>query len=135
MSEASAEYAHRHIPKKLAGIPVHYLSWKQINHLTGIKKGTNSEKRLLHELRSYLGGIVKMQNQESNLVYVVALATGTPEWSKISWKDIVNKKNRYFHPFGVKGWPKEPPNYLGFRHDGKLQSIRHVEAWRVVDDR
>jgi hypothetical protein len=31
-----------------------------------------------------------------------------------------------------KNWPKVPPNYLGFRHYGRLQSIRHVDAY-VID--
>lgn len=73
-----------------------------------------------------------MQDQNSNMVYVVSLGAGTPEWSTISWRDIVNKKRRYFHPVG-KGWPKEPPNYLGIRYDGRLQAIHHVDSWKIVD--
>jgi hypothetical protein len=38
----------------------------------------------------------------------------------------------YFHPFGGGGWPTEPPNYLGFRYFGKLQSIHHVEGYEIV---
>ena len=74
-----------------------------------------------------------MQNQESNLVYVVSLGASTPEWSQLSWRDIVIKKKHYFHPVGG-GWPKDPPNYLGFRYDGKLQSIHHIESWQIVDN-
>ena len=74
-----------------------------------------------------------MQNQLSNLVYLVSLGSGIPEGCSISWIDIVDKKNRYFHPVG-KGWPSSPPNYLGFRYYGKLQRIHHVESWKIVDE-
>ncbi len=76
---------------------------------------------------------MSMQDQESNLVYVVALANGAPSWSRVSWRDIVNVKRRYFHWYAQKGWPLEPPNYLAFRYDGKLQSIHHVESYCIVD--
>jgi hypothetical protein len=29
------------------------------------------------------------------------------------------------------GWPKTPPNYLGFRFRGQLQQIRHVDGYEV----
>jgi hypothetical protein len=38
----------------------------------------------------------------------------------------VTVKNAYFHQIGGT-WPKEPPNYLGFRWHDRLQQIRHVE--------
>ena len=75
-----------------------------------------------------------MQNQESNLVYVVVLSHATPEWSQIPWIEFVTKKKLYFHHCGVNGWPKDPPTYLGFRYDGKLQSIHHVERYKIVPD-
>jgi hypothetical protein len=76
-----------------------------------------------------------MQNVSSNLVYVVSLG-GEIENTGISFRDVVLEHNTYFCPVGGgRGrWPKEPPNYLGFRFDGKLQQIRHVEAYRVAED-
>jgi hypothetical protein len=38
----------------------------------------------------------------------------------------------YFHPFGGGGWPVSPPNYLGFRYKGRLQSVHHVEKYEIV---
>ncbi len=73
------------------------------------------------------------QRQDSNLVYVVSLGSGTHDGWTIPWIDIVTRYRRYFHPLG-KGWPKEPPNYLGFRYGGRLQSIHHVESYEVVTD-
>jgi hypothetical protein len=75
-----------------------------------------------------------MQKQESNLVYVLALSSEQASWSKLTWIEFVTKKKRYFHPLGGNGWPTEPPNYLGFRYGGKLQSIHHVEGYEVVTD-
>jgi hypothetical protein len=72
-------------------------------------------------------------NRESNMVYAVALADDTPPFSLISWIDIVEKENRYFHPVGG-GWPGQPVNYLGFRYHGQLQSIRFVEDYMVAPD-
>lgn len=75
-----------------------------------------------------------MQKRDSNWVYVVALAKGKPEDWNISWRDIVRERRRYFHPMGGSGWPKDPPNYIAFRYDGKLQSIHHIDDYEVVTD-
>ena len=75
-----------------------------------------------------------MQNADSNWVYVVSLSSGSPTGSKLTWIDVVEKERRYFHPVGINGWPKEPPNYIAFRYYGKLQSIHHVESYSVFDD-
>jgi hypothetical protein len=72
-----------------------------------------------------------IQNIESNWVLSVVLSRDTPKDWNISWMDIVKKKNRYFHPAGWNGWPKNPVNYIGFRYDGKLQSIHHIENYEI----
>ncbi len=135
ISECSPDYAARNLPQAVSGVRVHYRSWRQIDALSSRVATRRSlhERQLLAELRAYLRRAMTMQDQESNLVYVVSLASDTPEWSSISWRDIVNKKRRYFHPPAKKGWPLEPPNYLGFRYDRKLQSIHHVERYEIVD--
>lgn len=60
-------------------------------------------------------------------VFVVSLGADTPAWSKISWRDIVNVKRRYFHPVGRR-WPREPVSSIAFRYDGRLQSLHRVES-------
>jgi len=133
MSECSQEYSSLHIPKMIQNIPVKYFSWKDIALMTNkVLNASHTEKRLLEQLRTYLRRIVNIQNQESNMVYVVSLGSDIPKGCSISWIDIVEKKRRYFHPVG-KGWPS-PPNYLGFRYHGKLQSVHHVESWKMIDD-
>ena len=77
-----------------------------------------------------------MQNQSSNLVYVVSLSNESFGCGDISFIDVVEKHGRYFHPVGGTGggWPIEPPNYLGFRYDGELKSVHHVEPYSVIDN-
>ena len=75
-----------------------------------------------------------MQNKESNKVFVVSLSYKNPRRSKISYIDIVNNKRLYFHPMGTNGWPSDPPNYIGLRYDGKLQTIHYVESYDVFTD-
>ena len=134
MSECSQEYASIHLPKTTLNVPIKYFSWKNIALLTEtVKNASHAEKRLLEQLRLYLKRIVNMQNQLSNMVFVVSLKSGIIEKCSISWIDVVDKKHRYFYPV-EKGWPSDPPNYLGFRYNGRLQRIHHVEAWKIVDD-
>lgn len=134
MAESIPEYADLNLRKSVSGYPVAYLSWKNIAALCDSASGGRVEKRLLRQLKTYLERIVKMQNQETNWVYVVSLSYKRPDWSKLTWIEMVEKSGRYFSPVG-KGWPKEPVNYLGFRYDGRLQSIRHVESWKIVDEK
>jgi hypothetical protein len=134
LSECSREYADRNLEvREVAGVPVKPLSWKDVARLgaRARSKGSHTEKHVLKELLTYLGGIASMRNMHSNWVYVVSLGSGTPEGWTISWIDIVDRRRRYFHPFG-RAWPKEPPNYIAFRYYGKLQSIHHIEDYEVV---
>lgn len=134
MSECTPEFASIHLAPSIDGVPIVHLGWREIAGFTGLKRGKPSERHLLAQLRVYLERIVKMQNQESNLVYVVSLGSDRPHWSSVTWIQIVEERSCYFHPIGTGGWPKEPPNYLGFRYDGRLQRISHVESWKVVTD-
>jgi hypothetical protein len=134
MSECTDEYARLHLRSPIDRVPVFHIGWEEVARLAHPKSGTHAEKRLLSQFRTYLARIVTMQKQESNLVYVVSLGSGAPSWSKLSWQEIVYKRGLYFHPVGGKGWPKEPPNYVGFRFNGKLQSVHHVDSYRIFTD-
>lgn len=137
MSECSEEYAKSYLPFcEINGIPVKHLSWKRIYEIANescIESG-NSQKALLKELMEYLGGIMTMQEKESNWVYVVSIGTGHPDNCNLTWIDFVEKKGKYFHPIGGgrSGWPKTPPNYIAFRYYGQLQSIHHIESYAVT---
>lgn len=135
MSECSEDYANTYLPfKAVNGIPVVHLSWRKLYELANSAKAISriSQKNLLKELMKYLGEIMTMQAKESNWVYVVSLSTSKPENCDLTWIEIVEQKKKYFHPFGINGWPKEPPNYIAFRYNGKLQSIHHIESYTVT---
>ena len=135
MSECSEDYANSYLPfTESNGIAVKHISWKSLFDIASecISTSSYSQKNLLRELQEYLGGIMTMQTQESNWVYIVSLSYGNPNGCNISFVDIVRMKNKYFHPFGENGWPKEPPNYIAFRYNGKLQSIHHIEGYTIT---
>lgn len=135
MSECSISYALSNLPfQQKNGIPILHMPWSFIYETAQKSKSSsnNAQKHLLDELLKYLEGIMTMQTKDSNWVYVVSLSHGKPENCNITWIDIVKNHNKYFHPMGINGWPKEPPNYIAFRYDGKLQSIHHIEDYTVT---
>lgn len=136
-AEASSDFVDGKLPDAVAGVPVLYRSWREIEGLVtsaATVARRHAEKRLLRDLSRYLRGLMTMQNVSSNLVYVVSLG-GEIEDTGMSFRDVVVKHDTYFCPFGGSaGWPKEPPNYLGFRFDGKLQQVRYVESYRITED-
>lgn len=136
LAECSPEYVNDKIPKHVYATPVRYLSWKKVADLAGQSRthGSHAERHILSEINNYLRSLMSMQNQESNLVYLLVLGDYQPDWASLTWIEFVTKKHRYFHPLGGHGWPKEPPNYLGFRYKGRLQHIHHVDNYEIVDD-
>jgi hypothetical protein len=136
LSECSPNYANEHLwPKGIRNVPVLHRSWKELRDMTrhSLRHGSHAQKRLLEELRNYLEGLMTMQNQTSNEVFLVVQSHNRPNWSKLSWLDFLKKHSVYFHPIRAR-WPKEPPNYIGFRYDGFLQSIHHVDSYEMVED-
>jgi hypothetical protein len=138
LAEASPDFVEGRLPEQVEGVPIHYRAWRQIQLLvsnTASQSRRHAEKRLLQDLSRYLKGLMTMQDVSSNLVYVVSLGREI-ESTGMSYRDVVVEHDTYFCPTGGGrgGWPKEPPNYLGFRFDGKLQQVRHVEGYRVTDD-
>lgn len=136
LSECSPEYALVKLKATtIRDVKIHHVSWKEIAAIAtqAQRGGSHAERRILGELLTYLRGVMTMQNVDSNWVYVVSLGSGTPEGWGISWIDVVKKKRRYFHPVGGN-WPKEPPNYIGFRYYGMLQSIHHIDGYEIFDN-
>lgn len=144
LTECSSDFAATRLPKSILGVQVLHVSWREIYQLTLESEARENQngKRLLKDLRKYMRRIMSVQNQESNLVYVVSLGGGKVDLykskhgkSELTWIEIVTRYSRYFHAFGWGGgWPSEPPNYLGFRYQGKLQSVHHVEGYEIISN-
>ena len=77
-----------------------------------------------------------MTDVDSNLVYVVSLGKGGPTTGGVTWRGVVADRRLYWHKVGGDrgGWPVKPPNYLGFRWDGRLQEVAHVESHELFRD-
>lgn len=135
MSECTQSYATAHLPfREINKIPVKHLSYRDVYQLAKTVRlvSNNEQKHLLDEFCEYLKGLMTMQKLDSNMVYVVALGTKTPDRCSLTWIDIVQKYNKYFCPVGGNGWPKEPPNYIAFRYYGQLQAIHHIDGYTVT---
>lgn len=90
-AEASAGFAAGKLPDAVAGVPVRYRSWREIEALVSLAANDarrHAEKRLLRDLSRYLKGVMTMQDVSSNLVYVVSLGTEIED-TGISFRDVV----------------------------------------------
>jgi hypothetical protein len=113
------------------------LGWSDVVRLAehASKIGHREARPVIAELTTYLRGVADMRDTHSNLVYIPALAQRpfNDNW-KIGPIEIVERLGRYFFPAIGGAYPKEVPNYIGFRYWGKLQSIHHIESSEVVID-
>lgn len=133
LGKEAAEY--RIGEKEIGGVPIRACSWAWVRRCVSEAHGHESAWRARWILAQYLLFLEDFMGQEriySNMVYVVSLGLGNPDGWNTSWIDIVEKKRRYFYSAN-KNWPA-PPNYLGFRYHGCLQSVHHVQDSEVVQD-
>jgi hypothetical protein len=134
LTSATPAFAQAHLASAVHGIPVLHRSWREVRRvaLAARSRAGAQERRWIDEFATYLEGLVQMETRYSNMAYVVSLGASSPAGWAISWRDIVEKRGRYFYPVG-KRWP-DPPNYLAFRYDGQLRSIHHVESFELFTD-
>ncbi len=141
LSECGTEYAENYYEKiffgkKVNGIDIMHISWKKVFQFAKDARSIsgNSGKMILDEMCSYLEGVISMQNYLSNKVYCVSLnREKVCDNCSLRWIDIVRKYKKYTCPQG-QGWFVEPPNYIAFRYDGKLQSIHHIESYVITNN-
>lgn len=130
VTNAPAHHAARVLPGEIDGVPVRHLAWREVRQVAeqAREAETNHNKRLLDEFTTYLKGLLGMEVSRSNLVYVVSIGPGSV-WG-LNFRSVVENDGRYFYPTEGGGWP-EPPNYIAFRYDGRLQTIHHVEGYDI----
>jgi len=133
ISECRKEYALKELNNFGLKFPIEYVSWQEVLSIidSAYNESSRYHKKMLNDLETYFRKVITMQNKDSNQVFCVALSSEKPEFSKLSWIEIVEKKRKYFYPL-AKGWPADPPNYIAFRYYGKLQSIHHVDKYEIV---
>jgi hypothetical protein len=118
-------------------IMVVVLGWSDLvrQAIRASRQGGPVERHVAHELASYLRGVADMRDTNTNSVHVVSLTrrvwAGWPP--NLSPVDEVERHRIYHYPTRGGNYPKIVPNYMGFRYDGKLQSIHHVDDYEVVE--
>lgn len=135
LSQASGNLAELKLPAEVNGVPVRHLSWAEVlTDISAVSRGRRGvERRWLNEFTVYLQEVIRVRRVEDCWTYCVVLNRKMPEGGgKYTFLEYVTKANCYFHPFGVGGWPTEPPNFLAFRWDGAVQQIHRVAQAEVV---
>ena len=136
LSAATQEVARLKLPNGVDGVPTIHVSYGELRQLAKRTRDSTrqfAEKQWLEQLICHLEHYAAMNREESNRVFIVSLSAALvrPDQPLKTWIDIVEKDNSYFHPIGG-GWPKEPPNYIGFRYGGQLRTIHRVEEVRTA---
>ncbi len=140
LSAASREYAADKLPNKLGGIRVEHRSWGDLSKIVSDahERTTKFEEKLwLRQLQKHLRRYILMRDVQDNRVFVVSLSSeAIKDDDSYTWADVVEKGSKYFHPVGNQRnhWLVIPPNYIGFRLNGRLRSVHHIESYEVVTD-
>jgi hypothetical protein len=123
------------VPNEISGIPLTVLSWGQVLRCCdeAYANASNHVKASLRQLKAFVQKVLHMQDIESNQVYVVSISNDTWDPVGTTFRAVVAEFSKYFHPVGP-GWPKQPPNYIAFRWDGRLQSIHHIDDYVIVSN-
>ena len=137
VSAAERSQARRRLPAALGGVPIVHLSWGDLQRMAKEARSRTSgfeEKLWLAQLIEHLGEFVMKERQTDNNVFVVSLGRNPMNKGKThTWIDVVEKDGCYFHPID-NGWPVQPPNYVGFRYRGRLQSVHHIKSFEIVEN-
>ncbi|MBV8524018.1 MAG: hypothetical protein JOY71_18155 [Acetobacteraceae bacterium] len=137
VSAADQRYALRRLPAELDGIRVGHLSWRELKGFAARAQSTASgfeEKFWLRQIIQHLEEFALMGRENDNKVYVVSLGSGAMiDGQTHTWIDVVENDGCYFHPVG-NNWPTQPPNYVGFRYRGRLQSVHHIDSFEIVEN-
>lgn len=122
---------------EIDGIPLLHISWGNIRGIAKKAKAeANSleEKLWLRELIQHTEEYAAMNTSRDNMVYVVSLGSGVMHsGTNRTWIDVVEQDGCYFHQVG-NHWPSQPPNYIGFRYRGELQSVHRIESYEIFTD-
>lgn len=134
LSQASHALAAK-LPSEVRGVPVVHLPWVDIlADIADVRAACRGRERFwLEELHKYLKGVVRVRSVADSWTYCVALnhdkTGGKKNLTFVQW---VTDALTYYHPYGVSGWPMEPPNFIAFRWEGAVRRIHRVEEAEVI---
>lgn len=129
LSQASHALAAK-LPAEVRGVPVLHLPWTEVlEAISEVRPACRGRERFwLDELQSYLTEVIRVRSVADSWTYCVALnrqrTGGKKDLTFIEW---VTDALTYYHPYGISGWPTEPPNFIAFRWDGAVRRIHRIE--------
>ncbi|GFG50788.1 hypothetical protein CQY20_24935 [Mycolicibacterium agri] len=134
LSQASQALATANLPPAIDGVPVLHLPWTDVlSDIADVRPACRGQQRLwLDQLRNYLRGVIRMRSVADSWTYSVVLNNDRPPGSRLTYLEYVTEDLTYFHPYGVGGWPLEPPNFIAFRWDGAVRRIHRVIEADVI---
>lgn len=135
LSQASTALAQTQLPTEIQGVPVVHLPWRDVlaDIATASAICRGRERIWLDELHTYLLEVIRMRTVADSLVYSVVLSEDRPGGEGTpTFREFVTDQLCYFHPYGVKGWPTDPPNFMAFRWAGAVQRIHRIMQTDVV---
>ena len=135
LSQASAELAETQLPTEIQGVPVVHLPWRDVlADIAAARAVCRGRERIwLEELYTYLMEVIRMRTVADSMVYSVVLSEDRPGGEDTpTYREFVTDHLCYFHPYGVGGWPTDPPNFMAFRWAGAVQRIHRIMQADVV---
>lgn len=135
LSQASRDLASSLLPHEIDGVPVIHLPWPDVVEvLTAVRSAERGQRRLwLDQFQTYLTKVIHVRPPADSWTYCVSVSNGRPAGGgRWTFQEYVTHELHYFHPYGVSGWPLEPPNFVAFRWQGAVQRIHRVTKADVV---
>ncbi len=118
------------LPTSVRDVPVVHWPWRRMLEIVRAEQRRGG--RWIKDLQVYLeANVATLQNISSAWVYCVVLGP-IQSLGGAHGRDYL-ERDLYFHPQG-EGYPKTPPNYLGFRWANMLQTVRHVDSYEILGD-
>jgi hypothetical protein len=111
------------------------LPWRQVLADIAATRSTcrGRERFWLDQLDTYLVGAINVRNVADSWTYCVVLNEERPgDGGALTFRQFVTDELRYFHPYGISGWPTEPPNFIAFRWHGSVHRIHRILSAEVV---
>lgn len=135
LSQASHDLANTILPASAAGVPVVHLPWRDVlADIASVRATCRGHERLwLDELQTYLKGVTRVRPIADSMTYCVVVNHARPGGGGArTFRQYVTEENCYFHPYGIGGWPTDPPRFIAFRWDGAVQRIHRITNTEVV---